>query len=115
MSQSKNVILNGVKYPNEDIEKVENPIHLETEGDSPSVSKYYQKQWEKYNLNVNQNSNMNEAFYEKSEPEPKPKDNMYTRLKNRRKTKTFHYEGKEYIEIGDISFEDAMKIMKWNH
>ena len=94
MSQSKWVNLNGVKYPNEDVE----------------VSKYYQKQWERFNLNMNESTNMNEAFNEKPEPEPKKEDNMYTRIKNRNKVKSFHFEGKEYIEIAELSFEDAMKI-----
>ena len=91
MSQSKCVILNGVKYPNED---VENPIHLKEEDEVPPLSKYYQKQWERFNLNMNESTNMNEAFYEKPTPKPKPEDNMYTRLKKRRKVKTFHFEGK---------------------
>ena len=91
MSQSKWVILNGVKYPNED---VENPIHLKEENEVPPISKYYQKQWERFNLNVKESMNMNEAFYEKPEPEPKPENNMYTRLKNRRKPKSFHFEEK---------------------
>ena len=94
MCQSKWVNVNGVIYPNDDVE----------------VSKYYQKQWERFNLNMNERTNINEAFNEKPEPEPKPEENMYTRLKNRKKVKSFHFEGKEYIEIGELSFEDAMKI-----
>ena len=49
------------------------------------ISKYFEKQWEKFNIKINKKTDLKEAFIIK-EPEPEPEEEtMYTRRRRRNK------------------------------
>lgn len=50
---------------------------------SPPVSRYFEKQWERFNIEMEKKHDIKEAVVE-HEPDPKPEeDNMYTRRRTR--------------------------------
>ena len=54
----------------------------QTEG---KISKYFEKQWENFNIETKQKMNLKEAFViKKTEPEPE-EETMYTRRRKRNK------------------------------
>ena len=49
------------------------------------ISKYFEKQWENFNIEINKKTNLKEAFViKKTEPEPE-EETMYTRRRKRNK------------------------------